>query len=202
MKEILSILNPVRLLTVSDWMEVAKIILQEKTGGYLEPSTHLARLNDIYIKLIQRFEELTYGKWVKEHDGHSALTGKEYNRKVFQPTLLTKEMFVNSVEKPDASQKPVYGVTHVSCAYYHEEDAYNQRVERFQSAQEKVWFSGNKMIWGNAYSLTGGSGKNPTVFDFIFKLDEFNRTAKEPIKINWTEFFVKETEFFVKELLK
>lgn len=192
MKEILSILNPVHLPTVDEFVRMS--IVDSHPGEF--PSA---------VTLMQRFEELTRGKWVDGLPKMQDETGIDFSEnailKSWKPSLLTKEMFVCEVAKPKKPEeinffegvvRPEQDEYLIGCMTKDSyEQNYNSYLEQYTQAKEKVWFEGNNMIWGNAYSLTKNINR-ATVFDFIIELDRFNRTAKEPIKINWTENFVKE----------
>lgn len=236
-QKILSILNPVRVLSVDEWMRIADI---------LEPNPEYEERSTKFIQLISRFESLTRGKWV-EPDEVKYTVGSQFcemcspytwgnnmvqqmpdiqvcvncgheqrfnvlRDKVWQPALLTKEHFVCGVDKPTADMDKFY-----SHAAQHGEESSNrffeQEFKAYQAQQAKIWFEGfefkspyieHKDCWFEFYddkyfhfkiknsSLYHDKTDTTTVFDFIYHLDLYNRTAEKKILINWSENFIKE----------
>lgn len=201
--KILSILNPIHLPTVQERRNIAFIIAGVKHE--LKDAEH--PLADVeYRKLDQRFEELTRGKYhliTKQVGGGHPIPDKE----IWQPAILKKEMFVCEVKEPHWKDYP-------KLAGFDSEKLENATIE-YNQAQAKVWFENwmNGVVENSPIIYWKGNGSSSlcfkdknlrlgdvitpinsvvTVFDFIIELDRYNRTAKEPIKINWTENFGKE----------
>lgn len=204
-EKILSKLNPVHLPTVSEFGKIADIICHNQTGGYEEIIEAGNIRNRKTLLLQSRFEELTRGKWVttnnRSHDSILMLDKVP----IFQPALLKKEMFVCDLEKPKGYE--------IKVDSHSESRAEQLKADAYTEAQSQLWFEGFELGEIGKYTLgtdkwifthDSPSGdsiffgeyhiKNPTVFDFIIELDRYNynRTASEKIKINFTENFVKE----------
>lgn len=193
-EKILSILNPVHLPTVSEWMEIAIEIDDDP----------ITRLSNFY-KLQSRFEELTRGK-VVNNSTHSITKDRGHLhihvKTVFQPALLTKSMFVCEVEEPE----PLNIETRKS--FVTEDENLEHRM--YNKAQSQIWFEGfgimskseiscsdKIQLWFPTPVMVINHNSKlieniDTVFDFIIELDRFNRTASEKIKINWSSNFVNE----------
>lgn len=199
--KILSKLNPVHLPTVSAWMEIAHLSKKQN-----DRENHVTD-TDIAIQLQSRFEELTRGKWVTEKvdevQENCSIPRIDIYGKVFQPALLRKEMFVCEVERP----KPFYTLDE------EDEVAYGNALLRHQLAQSQIWFEGfekeGELAYRNGRLLIIFPSNDKevrfrfaydnvidvahcAVFDFLYFIDRYNRTASSPIKINWTENFIKQ----------
>lgn len=180
--QILSILSPIRILKVQDWMKVATKILREKTGGYLQPTTHRLQVLELIVKLQSRFEEL-----------------------VSKP--LTKEMIVCGVEEPkcyEACQKSIDSNKTDYDILEHEWDGYRE----YEAAQGLIWFDGifhsNHLIihLGNQFYFRIDDGAlihnsnvlaySPTVYDLIYHISKYNETSTSKIELEWSESFVEE----------
>lgn len=205
-ESILSILNPVHEPTVSEWMEIAKIKFENTTKHLYKDDFTMQGLIEkaIAIELMQRWEELTRGKWVFDEmpNAESKVdtdSGSFSLVKKFQPALLTKEMFVNSVEKPTDM--------------YMGEQYYGAASDEYQAAQEKVLFEGfeiehhyvrmsnvkspiqfypnDSTLLISGYRIYDVLVKKATLSDFITEISRYNRTATKPIEIKWTPNVIK-----------
>lgn len=195
--KILSILNPVHLLTVDEWRKIADIICPPH-------GDHAAEIQMInIIHCISRFEELTRGKWI-ECDCRNGCEKCNDIGLIWQPALLKKEMFVCEVKEPHWKDYP-------KLAGFDSKKLEDATI-KYTQAQAKVWFEGFykaasdgaavlktqpgfAVKWMTATEFVWIENKriySPTVFDFIIELERYNKSTKEPIKINWTENFVKE----------
>lgn len=211
--KILSILSPVHLPTQNEWMEIVDVRLKNIYGKYIGCEyvwdsipewSRKQKTETEAIKLQSRFEEMVRGKWIttnnKSHDSILMLDKVP----IFQPALLKKEMFVCEVEKPD------FTGTETHTNYSPEADG------EYQAAQSQIWFEGfeesKKLeiqfeVFMPNYPIGIEFNKNKPVlvfgrketmvremfdvYDFIYHIDRYNRTASTPIKINFTENFVK-----------
>lgn len=172
MTEVLNIISPVRVLKISEWQAIAEIV---ETEFHPPEALHVEEINSTAIHLLSRFESLTS-----------------------QP--LTKEMFVNPMEKPTEES---YGV---------DKSGYQFHLAEYQAAQSKIWFEGFETFEGSIQAKSNGrairvyinepSGMyigakyiqltSPTVLDLIYQIDLFNRTAQSKININYSQNFIKE----------
>lgn len=166
-------------------------------------SKHIEKTKQkLFHKLISRFEELTRGKWAEERDyevevgNHKVGNYTPSISRVFQPALLTKDRFVCEVEKPRWTLQ----------MRLDSEEYKNTVKEWWENHGSKVWFEGFELeeqallTCGSCYIIFSNLGarlgindreiKRPSIFDLIIELDHYNRTAKEPIKIMWTEAFL------------
>lgn len=156
--QILNILNKggAHIPIVSEWMEIAKIVEKSRMVYYYV----------CFHEIMQRFEELTRGKFTEIHTSTNKYKFQFVGEKVWQPALLEKEMFI--CEKPTDESIPFYGG---------DMQIYNQE-------KEKVWFE-----WigiGNAVDYSEITEKdNISVWEFVKLAD---RTG------NWkfTENFVND----------
>lgn len=84
--QILNILNKggAHIPTVSEWMEIAKIVEKSRMVYYYV----------CFHEIMQRFEELTRGKFTEIHTSTNKYKIQFVGEKVWQPALLKKEMFV------------------------------------------------------------------------------------------------------------
>lgn len=178
-QELLKILNPCRGMKVEDWLKMAEIIMNDDRSSEAWA-----------IQLMERYEVLTS-----------------------QP--LTKEMFVSTVQKPtDIEYKLVKGIV---LGDYRTQSIMD-KVEEYDNAQEKVWFEGfepirnssevkillppdNKAFTVDVYQKDTFIKfflqmpiylSQATLFDFIYQVDLYNRTASTPINISFTEQFCQE----------
>lgn len=165
-QELLKIVNPVRVMKVEEWIKMAE---------FLDRAIYSTDTFEKAYQLQTRYEALTS-----------------------QP--LKKSMFVCEVEEPKAVPDGSGGVDF-------------EGVKAYTKAQESLWFEGfdsakgdSKLFHTSGMELFTGtyipsqlwvSDKKihdgiETVFDLIIEISRYNRTAKEPITINFTENFCKE----------
>lgn len=174
-QELLKIVNPVRVMKVEDWKKIADAIVGNDDDAISIMEDDLQPYN--IIKLIQRYEALTS-----------------------QP--LKKEMFVCEVEKPKVDSEFEYDKGELS---------------EYTKAQESLWFDGfdneAELVIKNQGLTIIFPVKNRddskevcfrfrydnlidiakcTVYDFIYLIDRYNRTATTPITINFTENFLNQ----------
>lgn len=214
-------LNPVRLLTVDEWKQIAEIL-----SGFEDDNDTSYQVALHFKRLLSRFEELTRGKWVTEeiisgepfrsNAKNPNISDTEYlhevdearfsARKVWQPSLLKKEHFVCDVEKP----KPFYTLD------LQDEISYGNDCLKYQSAKDQLIFEGfesygNNMhmgeeIWHNTnrIHLYYRKDKQSQFFVKIGNYERFPETLFDliieldrfnrtviPIKINFSESFIK-----------
>lgn len=207
MKEELKIMNPVRLLTVEDFKAIAELSLQgehEVNESALIKQAYLDRRTNYFIK---RFESITRGKFVYDGETSQEIAASEKSgKRVWQPALLTKEMFVNTAKRP------------VDEEWNLERD---KEIADYEAAQKKLWFKGFEIIEqeGGCTHLSSGQidlkfwadgsiefdigmdgsdsdaamcSKDLTPFDFLTELDRYNRHATTPIHLEWSEDFLNE----------
>lgn len=184
-KQILSILNPLRVLKVNEWMEISDIIKAERIAiGKLKHDDPLLLWRDSYaLSRIATYETIT-------------------------SLPLTKEMFVCEVEKPKQfdsflayghEQGNPYAANH------------NKQMEAYIEAQSKVLFEGffqfhnQSTILYDVQNVSFSIKDNNirisdlltpphsviTIGDFIYQIDLYNRTATTPITLRVNENFVK-----------
>lgn len=189
-QQVLQILNNggAHLPTVSEFEQIATVINN--------PERKKDVINRWIVKLHQRFEELTRGKWVTK-TLYPELDKDDCDNSVwneFQPALLTKDRFVpieTACVVCDGRGKGNFdGDSNVICCDSCEGEG---KVKSLS----KVWFAGkfeiNEGVRTEIYIKDVGLfviGEN-TIFDIFCKI-ELNRTASQKIALEFTENFVNE----------
>lgn len=189
--KLMGILNPVHHLTVEDWMRIAEILHDEnaQVAGY----KHSWRHPDHYFQfLMQRWEELTRGKLVNADGNFTNIDCETEAKKVWQPALLSKSMFVC-----EPVIKVEQGIEGFEAGNYYEKSAQLEVLFagfKFKTSAKHMLTCGYLDIAfysGDSFStlfLVGGSQMHIcTIADLIFEIDRYNRTATAKIVINFTE---------------
>lgn len=168
-QQLLNILNPVRRLTVAEWIQIAEII-QYKSDKYYDKGFDVTRL--IFVKLMQRLEELTKKQ-------------------------LTKKDFVCEVEQPKLENYGGGYSMELLKQFKQLESTYEaaQREVIFEGFEklndESVHVSGHLFIVGNGYLFVETNRVyQATLFDLIYHVTKYNETATTKIELKFTPDFV------------
>lgn len=174
--QILSILSPVRIYCVDDWMKIANASFH--IAPY--PIKKVEYVAEWCIELQRRYEEMTIGNMLVEKMP-SILKRNEGTliEPIFQPALLKKEMFIGEKAWFEGFTESRGG----TCDFG--ENLTVNFLARYESWLN-VWFDrGAKEYKIQLYKCT--------VFDFIYEVEKHNnRTATDKISITPTEYFVEE----------
>lgn len=182
-KKILSILNPLRVLKVEDWIRISEIIKAERIAiGKLKHDDPLLLWRDSYaLGRIATYETIT-------------------------SLPLTKEMFVG---QPQAVIEVEEGVEGFEAGKYFTKDDIEEAqsqvlFEGFESiskSEVKILLGANnipfvvdvyqKETFISFFLQSPIYLRKATISDFITEIDRYNRTATTPITIRVNENFVK-----------
>lgn len=183
MKEILEIINPIGKLKVEDFGEIAKIlevIDDKKDNVEYEPDSILPLINykaRAYM-LMSRYESLTSQLLRKEMfvntDKQDDLSFAEFDRTAWKEKE-EKVWFDGFEAKPLSDNMRCYT------------SGINQVTVYFGGTKCSVWIGDTEEQFTNLKSKA-----NCTVYDLIYHISKYNETAKEPIRINFTENFLKQ----------
>lgn len=174
-------------------MRISERVFKEKFGEKPnQGETHSLHLFSICFELMQRWEELTRGKWIKE----TFSDGSFNHRTSFQPALLKKSHFICEVEKPKNYDLQV-GNYAESITEQNKCNEYTMQLkevlfEKFETKSKSelrskrddvsIYFPYPLLLIQRKYEF-----RVDTISDLIFEIDRYNRTATTPIVINWTE---------------
>lgn len=180
LSKVSEIINPVRRLTVDDWMKVAFPAIR---GNILDDGTKMIRV----FKLLSRFEEFTDDKLEKEHFVCDVEKPVNYHLWVHS---LAHDGFIYNPNEEEYKKCKAYQAAQDQLIFEGFENSGNIKVV---NKGITISFGGSiiNIRFGGIDEFLHVIPKTPTILDFIIEIDRYNRTASEPIKINLHKSFIK-----------